>query len=278
MLVALRSRRQIAPFSLHRPETAAEAVALRQAPGASAFLGGGTDLIDWLKYGHAIDRLIRLDGIPGLAEIAGDAAALRIGAMATHDAIAESPVLAALLPDLPQLWRSVANPRVRFAGTLGGNVMAGNADYDGLPALLAVGAQAELASADGSACVPLADLPYDGAALLTGFVIPAPGTLLLFADRSLRPALSVWLGLTVEADRVKAVRVAVGMSHPIPPCVTLATDLRLAELGAASADLAAAVLDALPPPRTDGRAGAAYRCRMAGVLARRILVRAGGLV
>ena len=69
MLVGLRSRRHIAPFSLHRPETWDEAVALRRQPGSSAFLAGGIDLIDRLKHGHVIDRLIRLDGIPGLAEI-----------------------------------------------------------------------------------------------------------------------------------------------------------------------------------------------------------------
>jgi carbon-monoxide dehydrogenase medium subunit len=276
MLVALRSRRQIAPFDLHQPVTLAEALALREAPGTSAFLAGGIDLIDWLKHGHAIDRVIRLDGVPGLAEIAGGADLLRIGALATHAAITGSTLVAGTLPELAALWHGVANPRVRFAGTIGGNVMAGNPDYDGLPALLALGAEAEVASEAGIEHIAPDRLAANGRRLVTGFVIPAPTTLRLFADRSLRPALIVWLGLTVIAGRVTALRLAVGMAHPVPVCVTHPLDLKLADLGGMAADIAAEVTHLLPDPATDGRASAAYRRRMVGVLTRRILIRAGG--
>jgi aerobic carbon-monoxide dehydrogenase medium subunit len=275
MLVALRSRRQIAPFALHRPTTLAEAVALREAPGASAFLAGGIDLIDWLKYGNAIDRLIRLDGIPGLAEIDSSPDSLRIGALATHAAIADSPAVRTTLPDLAALWHGVANPRVRFAGTIGGNVMAGNPDYDGLPALLALGAEAEVATGTGIERRAPGSLATLGPKLVTGFVIPAPATRRLFADRSLRPALTVWLGLTIAAEHVTALRLAVGMAHPAPVCIVRVLDLPLSELGGMAADIAATVTHRLPEPSSDGRASAAYRRRMVGVLTRRILIRAG---
>jgi carbon-monoxide dehydrogenase medium subunit len=274
-LVALRSRRQIAPFTLHRPETLAEALVLRQAPGSSAFLAGGIDLIDWLKHGHALDRLIRLDGVPGLAEIAASPDRLRIGALATHAAIAGSTVVREALPELAMLWHGVANPRVRFAGTIGGNVMAHNPDYDGLPALLALGAEAEIATGTGAERKVPDQLATSGPALVTGFVISAPATLRLFADRSLRPAVALWLGLTVMAGRVTALRLAVGMAHPSPVCVTRALDLKPGELGNMAADIAGAVTSALPEPASDGRASAAYRRRMVTVLTRRILIRAG---
>ncbi|MCL2429802.1 MAG: FAD binding domain-containing protein [Alphaproteobacteria bacterium] len=277
MPVALRSRRHIAPFTLHCPETPAEALALQQEPGTSAFLAGGMEVIDRLKHGHTIERLIRLDGIPGLAAIDGDTAELRIGAMATHAALAESLCLMCLLPDLPTLWDSVANPRVRFAGTLGGNVMARRAEYDGLPALLALDAQAEIATAKGSERVTLDGLASPEA-LVTRFIVPRPGTRRLFADRSLRPALSLWLGLGMADDRITALRVAAGMAHPAPVCIALSLDLPLAELGAHAAELAAAVTAQLPQPTIDGRAEAAYRQRMVDVLTRRILIRAGGIV
>jgi len=275
MLVGLRSRRQIAPFTLHRPGSLAEAVALRDAPGTSAFLAGGIDLIDWLKHGNTIDRLIRIDGIPNLAEIASDSDSLRIGALATHAAIADSAVVRGALPDLAALWHGVSNPRVRFAGTIGGNVMAGNADYDGLPALLALGAEAEIATPTSIQRIPPARLAALGPALVTGFVVPSPATQLLFADRSLRPALTVWLGLAVTAERVTALRVAVGMAHAAPVCVARALDLPLVDLGGEAAGLAAATMHLLPEPITDGRASAAYRRRMVGVLTRRILIWAG---
>lgn len=262
MLVALRSRRQIAPFTLHRPSSVAEAVELRAGAGSSAFLAGGIDLIDWLKYGNPLDRVIRLDGIPGLAEITGDGGGLRIGAMATHAAIAASSVVREMLPDLGALWPEVANPRVRFTGTIGGNVMADKADYDGLPALLALGARAEVA---GGNVVDLDGLR--SGVLVTGFVVGKPAGWRLFADRSLRPALSVWVGLSPDA-----LRVAVGMAHSRPVCVTLSLDRGLVENAAA---IAAEVARMLPEPVSDGRASGAYRRRMVEVLTRRILIRAG---
>lgn len=271
MLVGLRSRRQIAPFALHRPHTLAEAVALRREPGVNAFLAGGIDLIDWLKQGHAIDRLIRLDGVSDLAAITGDSDRLRIGAMATHAAITDSKLIGKVLPDLSTLWHQVANPRVRFAGTIGGNVMAARSDYDGLPALLALGAEAEIATDTGVRRTPLDKLDD----LVTSFVIPAPAVLRLFTDRSLRPAISLWLGLTVTGGHVTAIRVAVGMAHPVAVCVTLDLDVSIASLGGQAASIAEEVMRQLPEPMTDGRAGASYRRRMVGVLTRRILSRAG---
>ncbi|HEY3847872.1 MAG TPA: FAD binding domain-containing protein [Acetobacteraceae bacterium] len=276
MLVALRSRRQIAPFTLHQPVTLAEAVALRQPPGTSAFLAGGIDVIDWLKHGNPIDRVIRLDGVPGLAEIAGGPDQLRIGALATHAAIADSALVRGTLPDLAALWHNVANPRVRFAGTIGGNVMAGNADYDGLPALLALGAGAEVATEAGIERIAPDRLAPSGPNLVTGFVIPDPATRRLFADRSLRPALVVWLGFTLVAGRVTVLRLAVGMAHSAPVCIARVLNMPQAELGREAADIAAALTHALPEPVSDGRASAAYRRRMVGVLTRRILIRAGG--
>jgi carbon-monoxide dehydrogenase medium subunit len=247
MLVALRSRRQIDPFTMHRPASVAEALALHAEPGRNVFLAGGIELIDWLKYGHKVDRVIRLDGIPALAGISPG----RVGAMATHAAIAAGDT------PLSPLWPTVASPRVRFTGTIGGNVMCGKADYDGLPALMAAGAMAETAS---GATVALEDSTSEP--LVTAFLLPEP--VKLFCDRTLRPALTLWAGLTATT-----LRVGIGMAHARPVCVTVPLGLGNA------ADIAAEVSARLPEPVTDGRATAGYRRRMVGVLTRRILIRAG---
>jgi carbon-monoxide dehydrogenase medium subunit len=308
MLVALRSRRQIAPFTFHRPSTVAGALALHAEPGTNAFMAGGIELIDWMKYGHAVDRVIRLDGIPALSEITVGPDGLRIGAMATHSAIAASPAIHQALPDLAALWPAVANPRVRFTGTIGGNVMCGKADYDGLPALMALGAIYSVIAGEGPADTVMAgEGPGDtvmvgegrpstslpgavpigvdggpapamtvGGGLLTRFTIPGPSSKRLYADRSLRPALTLWLGLDIVGDGVKALRVAVGMAHSEPVCVTRPLEgLPMADLGHAAAIIAKDVAELLPEPVTDGRASASYRRRMVGVLTRRILIRAG---
>lgn len=263
MLVGLRSRRHIAPFTLHRPATVAEAMSLRAGPGRRAYLAGGTDLIDWLKQGHGLDHVIRLDGVAGLAGISGGDT-VRIGAGATHAAL----IASAAIPDLCALWQGVANPRVRFAGTIGGNVMARKGEYDGLPALMALGAMADVAEAGLIAL----DRLWAEPGLLTGFVIAEPRALRLFADRTLRPALAVWLGLTVQDGLVRELRCAVAMAHPQPVCAAIPLELPLAELGLHAAEIAATVGSLLPAPATDGRASAGYRARMVGVLTRRILI------
>ncbi len=276
MLVGLRSRRQIAPFTLHCPTSLAEAAAERTAN--SAFLAGGMDLIDRLKYGEPLERLIRLDRVRGLSDISGGPDLLRIGAMATHAAIADSALLHDVLPDLAMIWRGIANPRVRFAGTIGGNVMSRRGEYDAMPALLALGAEAEVAADHGTHRVPLDRLVMLDDPLLASFVIKLPRALRLFAERSLRPAVAVWLGLTVEAGRVSALRVAVGMAHPLPACVTLPLDVKLTELGRDAAAVAAKVMHLMPATAGDGRASAAYRRRMIGVLTERLLIRGGDQV
>jgi aerobic carbon-monoxide dehydrogenase medium subunit len=271
MLIALRGRRHISPFTHHRPETVAETLALRAAPGTSAFMAGGIDLIDWMKHGNAVDRLIRLDGMPGLAEITIEPGLLRIGAMASHAAIAESAVIHAALPYLSRLWRGVANPRVRFAGTIGGNVMAAHPDYDALPALMALGAEAGIATEAGMRRIPIGELAMAGRPLLTDFTIAAPESRRLFNDRTLRPALTLWLGLTVEAGQARSVRVAVGMAHPSPVCVELPLDVPAQTLPKHAVAIVTGIASLLPEAITDGRAGATYRRRMVGVLTRRIL-------
>ena len=135
---------------------------------------------------------------------------------------------------------------------------------------MALGAQAEIAS---GAQVSLDALDAD--ALVTGFVIPQPATLRLFTDRSLRQTVTVWLGLSVVAEQVTTLRAGVGVTHPMPVCITLPLDVPLATLGQQAAGIAAEVARLLPEPASDGRAGAAYRRRMVGVLTRRILIRAG---
>jgi carbon-monoxide dehydrogenase medium subunit len=276
VLVALRSRRQIAPFALHHPATLTEALAARSEPGSSAFLAGGIDLMDWLKHGHTVDRLIRLDGVAGLADITGGPGLLRIGAMATHDAIARSALVRDVLPDLATQWDRVANPRIRFIGTIGGNVMAARPDYDAMPALLALDAKAEIAAGAGVESVSLDKLPALHHPLLASFRVDSPTLKRLLSDRSLRPAVTLWFGMTVQAGHISAIRVAVGMAHPSPVCITLPTDLPLSGLGPDADRIAADVDQRLPPPMTDGHASATYRRRMITVLLRRLLIRAAG--
>src|SRR5882757_9904849 len=150
MLVGLRSRKHISPFELVRPASIDEACQALSAPGRSAVMAGGLDLIDRLKHGEAIDRVIHLAGVRELSGIRRDGDAISIGALTTHADVIGDSLLAGLLPDWPAIWRGIANPRVRHAGTLGGNLMSALPHYDAGPALLALGASAVATTVSGA--------------------------------------------------------------------------------------------------------------------------------
>lgn len=277
MLVGLRSRKHIASFELVRPSNIPEALAAGAEDG-SAYLAGGIDLIDRLKTGVAVRRVVALAGLDGLKEIRREPEALVLGALATHDAIANHPDVAAAVPDLPALWRQVANPRIRFVGTLGGNLASGYAPYDGWPMVLAIGGRVVIAGPDGAPRVVDAKAPSDpDGALFLGIRVPTgtePPRLL--ADRSLHPTVSVYLGAETAGGALRSLRVAVGCAFPQARVAALpVAGLAVAELGPAAAELAEGAAAELGEPVSDGLASGAYRRRMIAVLTRRLLVRLG---
>src|SRR5476649_2491832 len=142
MLLGLRSRKHIPSFDLVRPANVEEACRALAMSGRSVVMAGGLDLIDRLKGGESADRIIHLAGVRELSGIRRDGDAISIGALTTHAQLAHSAMLADVLPDFPAIWRTIANPRVRFVGTLGGNLMSAAPHYDAWPALLALGADA----------------------------------------------------------------------------------------------------------------------------------------
>lgn len=112
-----------ARFQLHRPDSLAEALALKAEFGdAATFHAGGTELLVALKarvlrYEHLIDikQIAELRDIRERSD-----GTLSIGALCTHHRIARDPTVRRLLPGYAELSEQVANIRVRVAGTLGG--------------------------------------------------------------------------------------------------------------------------------------------------------------
>src|SRR5258708_30593931 len=116
MLVGLRSRKHIAPFELVRPASLDEACRALSAPGRNAVMAGGLDLIDRLKHGDAIDRVIHLAGVRELSGIRRDGDAISIGALTTHADVIGDSLLAGLLPDFPAVFRGIPHPPLRATG------------------------------------------------------------------------------------------------------------------------------------------------------------------
>jgi len=278
MLVGLRSRKHIPSFELVRPANIDEACRALTAPGRNVVMAGGLDLIDRLKGGESVDRIVHLAGVRELSGIRRNGDTIAIGALTTHAQLADSTVLADLLPDFPAIWRTIANPRVRFAGTLGGNLMSAAPHYDAWPALLVLGADAVVFDRSGApATVELSALRGRDDVVLGQVCIGAASSQRrLLADRSLHPIVSVYLGAEIDNGKVRSARIATGCVHAQAVMSEVqVVDTPVASLGSDAGELARAAAASLPEPISDGLASGSYRRRMIEVLARRLLIKLG---
>lgn len=102
----------------------AGAVRLLGANGRARPIAGGTDLLSMMKLGIAApERLVNLKTIPGLDGISFDEiGGLRLGALATLDAIAGHDEVRARYPLLAEAISLAASPQLRNQGTIGGNL------------------------------------------------------------------------------------------------------------------------------------------------------------
>jgi len=273
-LAVHRSRKLIPDFRLHRPRSATEAVALKAAAGAGAvFMAGGIDVVNRMKFGAPVAEVIHLGRVDGLDRIEDQEGGLRLGALVTHDRLVTSPQVRMRLPSLAQTWPDVANIRIRCKGTIGGNIMAGDPSYDFALAAMAADAQLHFLSLDGSTVFAAADGMAKQVGLLTAIVFPFGSTLRLLFDRSLRPIVSLALGLDSADGRITGGRAAIGCAYPEPVAAKLPFDEPLppVELACRAAPLAQAVAAALPQPLGDHHGSSGYRRRTIEVLLRRNL-------
>jgi carbon-monoxide dehydrogenase medium subunit len=235
-----------------RPKNLSEAMeAFATAPRPLLPVAGGTDLLLDLQQGRhsPVQTLVDVTSIleMTLLELRGDE--LFIGASVPVNRVATSPVVAHHAQALTEACNLIAGPQVRNVATLGGNVAHALPAADGTIALLALNAQAEIASAgrvvsSGSEerietrCIPFKDLFVGpgksslkhGEELLVGFYIPIQKNLKVFETfrvsscfkRIMRPQgvalpilnCAVWLER--ENDSIKDIRIAVGPGGGTP--------------------------------------------------------------
>lgn len=247
-----RSHGAIAPFRVQRPGTVAEAVDALSAPGALA-IAGGIDLVRRMRAGDRHDCLVDLSGIGEMRGIADEGGAVRIGGLATHWDIETDALLADRLAAFQAAWKTIGNVRVRMAGTIAGNVMAGERGYDGRVLLGVLGADLLFRTVAGEVAISASAAPEDWPAqgLLTAVRVPVRTGLRLAFDRSLKPVVSV----AVALDGVRAT-LGVGCAFAAP----------LFRSGAVGEALP---VDAFPEPLDNPMGSAGYRRRMIGVLAQR---------
>jgi xanthine dehydrogenase YagS FAD-binding subunit len=111
-------------FAYIRPATMSEAVAAAAVPG-SAYLAGGTNLIDLMKGGIVSPkRLVDVSRLPGLDRIEPlPDGGMRIGARVRNADLAYDPTFAKRFPAVAEALLSGASGQLRNAATVGGNLL-----------------------------------------------------------------------------------------------------------------------------------------------------------
>ncbi len=110
------------PFDYARAGDVAEAVRLGERP-ATAFLGGGTNLVDLMRETVARpERLVDVTGLSDRIEEA-DGGGLLIGAGVRNTALAEHRVVRSRYPVLARAILAGASAQIRNMATVGGNLL-----------------------------------------------------------------------------------------------------------------------------------------------------------
>lgn len=162
----------------YRPRSLDEALAIRAETGALP-LAGGTDIHPLrtarAAWGEPWTRpVLDLSAVPGLEGIAETDTGWRIGARTSWTAIAEA-ALPPLFDGLRAAAREVGGRQVQNRGTIAGNLVTASPAGDGIPNLLVLEAEVELASRDTTRRLPVAEFVtgYRATALAPGEVVTA---------------------------------------------------------------------------------------------------------
>jgi carbon-monoxide dehydrogenase medium subunit len=279
-----------APFTFHRPNSIAEAVRLLADLGDDARpLAGGHSLIPMMKMRLASpDHLVDLHGIGTLKGVSRDGDRLIIGAMTTQHELLHSDLVLSAVPILREAISIVADPQVRYCGTVGGNVANGDPGND-LPALMmTLDADYRLEGPSGARTVPARDF-YKGAfftalapgEILTAVAVPVPPAGHGYAYEKLKRKVGDYataaaaVMLTMDGGKVSTCAIGLTNLADTPLLADQAASLVVGTaLDDATLRSAGAAAAAIMAPAADGRGPAEYRKHVGGIMVMRALRRA----
>ncbi len=238
-------------------------------------LAGGTDFYP-ARVGRTIDEpVLDITALAGLGGIADRGDHWRIGALATWTDILRAP-LPPCFDALKQAAREVGGVQIQNTGTIAGNLCNASPAADGLPPLLALEAEVELASLRGERRLALADFVLDNRRtarradeLVTSVIVPkwprhARSLFLKLGARRYLVISIVMVAVLIEPDargQIAKARVAVGACSPVARRIlALESALNGQTLDAGLGSLVAAEhLDQVLAPIDDVRGSGEYR-------------------
>ncbi len=152
-----------ADFDYHKASTVAEAIQILQSNPEAKLLAGGHSLIPLMKLRLARpSAVVDIGGIADLKGISVSNNMIRIGALATHGAVAASPEVLRDNPLVAEMAAGIGDTQVRNRGTVAGNIVHADPASDWGTVLTALGASIEVQGPGGSRSVAVGDF-FQGA-------------------------------------------------------------------------------------------------------------------
>lgn len=274
-------------FEYHRPGSVDEVVALLSKHGDDGrVVAGGHSLIPMMKLRLAVpEHLIDLQGIESLKGIEVSGGRARIGAMTTQHELIASGELADHCPIIRETALLIADPQVRYCGTLGGNVANGDPGNDMPAVMMALDAQYHVTGPKGARSIAARGF-YEAAyftakedsELLTAVEFQLPGEGHGAAYQKMKRKVGDYATaaaaviLEMGGGTCQAATIALTNVGQTP---LLAEAAAQTLIGSAVDDaaIAAAVTAAMAvtEPVSDGRGPAEFRTHAAGVMTRRAI-------
>ena len=277
-------------FAYHRPASLDEALSLLAEDAEARPLAGGHSLLPMMKLRFAMPTaLVDLGKIPALGEISGNGGGVKIGALATHAAVAGSEVAIGICPVIPETAAAIGDHQVRNCGTIGGSVAHADPGADYPTLLKALGATITATGKNGEREIAADDFfrgvfetALESGELVTSVTVPATpaGTGAAYVKHRHPASGYTVVGaaavVTAEGGNCTAARLTIGGVTSPPVHATAAAEALVG--GPASEDAIATaagkVAESLASPIGDTYASGEYRVHLAGVLAARVLSQA----
>jgi CO/xanthine dehydrogenase FAD-binding subunit len=282
-----------AAFEYERPGTVAQALDALATYGERAkVLAGGQSLIPMLNLRVVrTERVIDIGRLDELRYVKREGDEIRIGALATHNAVMTAEPVRSLCPIIAEAYRQVSHHSVRNRGTIGGSLCHNDPAAEMPLVMNLVDATLVVRSARGEREIPASKFFGDtfstvlGAdELLVEIRVPVPpaGHGWSFQEFSQRKGdfalVAAGALLTVGGGRCRSVRI--GCRNAGPEALRLASVEALLEGKAADAALLAEAgklaMDSVVDPPSDLHADAAYRRDLVRTLTVRVLSEALG--
>ena len=216
-----------------RPRTLNETIDTLSRHGGQ-ILSGGTDFFPALGDRPIASAIVDISGVAELRGISFSDREIRIGGLTTWTEVLRTP-LPPCFDALKAAAREVGSIQIQNRGTVAGNLCNASPAADGVPPLLALDAEVELASQAGARRLPLAEFLVGNRKtqrradeVLSAVIVPgeldrARSTFLKLGSRRYLVISIVMVAAIVDADadgRIKQARVAVGSCSAVAQRLT----------------------------------------------------------